>query len=120
MLSKFNNTILALLFLLFAAVQLNDPDPALWVVIYLNMVVICVWAMFRTPNKYWLWISGAAYLVYALILLPGAWQWIQSPDRSLLFDDLAKMQFPYIEETRECLGLLICVVVIAWQLWKRR
>jgi hypothetical protein len=66
------------------------------------------------PNRYWIWLTGIAYLIYAIFLFPGALDWFKSPDRSLLFDDLAKMQYPYIEETREFLGLLICVLVLFW------
>ncbi len=114
MLSKIVSIVLALMFVSFVAVQFDDPDPILWVFIYSNMVVICVWSVFAVPNKYWIWISAGGYLVYAIFLIPGALDWFQSPDRSLLFDDLAKMQYPYIEETREFLGLIICVVVLCW------
>jgi hypothetical protein len=34
-----------------------------------------------------------------------------------LFDDVAKMQYPYIEEAREFLGLFICIAVLALQLF---
>jgi hypothetical protein len=120
MLTKVINIILALLFVSFVSVQFDDPDPLLWVVIYTNMVVICAWSAFRLPNRYWIWLTGIGYLIYAIVLFPGAMDWFKSPDRSLLFDDLAKMQFPYIEETREFLGLVISLVVLAWQQWRRR
>ena len=38
---------LALLFLSFASVQLNAPDPLLWVLIYGAMVAVCVMAAFK-------------------------------------------------------------------------
>ncbi|MCW5912900.1 MAG: transmembrane 220 family protein [Cyclobacteriaceae bacterium] len=120
MLSKIINIILALLFVSFVAVQFDDPDPVLWILIYANMVMICAWAAFRTPNPYWIWINAAGYFIYAIILFPGAIDWFKSPDRSLLFDDLAKMQYPYIEETREFLGLVISLVVLAWQVWRKK
>jgi len=111
---KVINFILALLFLVFAFVQVNDPDPLLWILIYGNMAVQCVLAMFRMQYKIWIIISGVFYLVYAAILLPGAMEWFHSPDKALLFDDLAKMQNLYIEETREFLGLMICVIVLVY------
>lgn len=111
---KVINFILALLFLVFAFVQVNDPDPLLWILIYGNMAVLCVLAMFRMQYKIWIIISGVFYLVYAAILLPGAMEWFHSPDKALLFDDLAKMQNLYIEETREFLGLMICVIVLVY------
>jgi hypothetical protein len=65
--------------------------------------------------KYWQLITAVIYIAYAAVLAEGAWQWWQSPDRALLFDEIAKMQNIYIEETREFLGLLICLVVLLVQ-----
>lgn len=104
--------LLSLMFLAFALVQINDPDPLLWILIYLAMTVICALA---AVNKFYTKIMIAlvvGYLVYMSILFPGAMDWYRSPDRSLLFDDIAKMQYPYIEESREFLGLFICEVVL--------
>lgn len=117
---KIINFILTLVFLLFAFVQVNDPDPFVWIIIYGNMAVLCVLAMFRMRFFYWLIASVILYLIYASFLITGAWEWLQSPDRSLLFDDLAKMQYPYIEETREFLGLLICASVAIFHLLSNR
>lgn len=109
---KILNSFFVLLFLVFAYVQINDPDPVLWVLIYLNMAFICGVAVFRKLPGTWLFITGGIYFLYACFLIPGSWAWFQSPDRSLLFDDIAKMQYPYIEETREFLGLVICLFVL--------
>ena len=113
---KVTNFILTLMFLLFAFVQINDPDPILWILIYGNMAVLCVLAMFKMRFIYWLAATIVLYGIYAALLINGAWEWLQSPDRSLLFDDIAKMQYPYIEETREFLGLLICISVAVFHL----
>lgn len=117
---KIINFILTLIFLLFAFVQINDPDPILWILIYGNMAVLCVLAMFKMRFMYWLATTVVLYAIYASLLLNGAWQWLQSPDRSLLFDDLAKMQYPYIEETREFLGLIICITAAVFHLLSNR
>jgi Transmembrane family 220, helix len=117
---KIINFILALIFLLFAFVQINDPDPILWILIYGNMAVLCVLAMFKMRFVYWLGASIIVYSIYAALLVNGAWEWLQSPDRSLLFDDIAKMQYPYIEETREFLGLIICITAAVFHLLSNR
>jgi hypothetical protein len=54
------------------------------------------------------------YSFYAALLIPSAITWFESDDRSLLFDDIAKMQYPFIEETREFLGLIICLLVLTF------
>lgn len=117
---KVINFILTLIFLLFAFVQINDPDPIIWILIYGNMAVLCVLAMFKMKFIYWIGASIILYAIYAFLLIGGAWEWLQSPDRSLLFDDLAKMQYPYIEETREFLGLVICISVGVFHLLSNR
>lgn len=52
------------------------------------------------------------YTVYVFILAPSAWEILTSDERGLLFDDVAKMQSNYIEETHEFFGLLICLSVL--------
>jgi hypothetical protein len=111
---KIIHVILALLFLSFAALQINDPDPLLWILIYLNMVVLSVMGFQKRYYKLWIGISAVLYFIYALFLIPGTLDWYHSADRALLFDDLAKMQYPYIEETREFLGLVICLVALGF------
>ncbi len=117
---KIINFILALTFLLFAFVQINDPDPILWILIYGNMAVLSVLAMFKMRFVYWLVASMVLYSIYAALLVNSAWVWLQSPDRSLLFDDIAKMQNLYIEETREFLGLIICIVAAVFHFLSNR
>lgn len=117
---KFIHWLLALLFLSFAVVQYNDPDPWLWIAIYLCMVVLAVLA---ARGKYYptvMWVLVAGYTLYAVLLAPGMYDWYTSPDRSLLFDDLAKMQYYYIEEAREFLGLVICLITLAAYLYLAR
>lgn len=109
---KIASAILALMFFSFAFVQLNDPDPVLWIIIYLSMAAICILAIFKKYYKIVMAILAAGYLLYAVILFPGLIEWLQSKDKSLLFDDLAKMQHLYIEESREFLGLVICLAVL--------
>lgn len=117
---KITNLILAAMFLLFAFVQINDPDPLLWIAIYGVMAVVCIMAAFRSYLKPLLWILLAGFIVYMVILWPGLNEWLHQEDKSVLFDEGMKMQFPYIEESREFLGLLICVIVILVQLYRSR
>lgn len=113
---KIVNYVLAVMFLLFAFVQINDPDPFLWIAIYGIMAVICIMAAFRYYVKPLLWALLAAFSIYLVILYPGVREWLAQPDKSILFDDVMKMQYPYIEESREFLGLVICIVVLVVQL----
>ncbi|MBL7858231.1 MAG: transmembrane 220 family protein [Cyclobacteriaceae bacterium] len=106
------NYILALMFLLFAFVQVNDPDPILWILIYGAMAVACVLAAFEIyPTKFLIALL-VVYGLYSLVYIPGVLEWLQTDNKADLFDDVAKMEHPYIEESREFLGLLICDAVL--------
>lgn len=109
---KVLHIVLSLLFFSFALVQYNDPDPFLWILIYGVMTAFCLQAARGKFYPRLMWAAALGFGIYAVILAPGTWDWWNSDDRSLLFDDLAKMQFYYIEEAREFLGLMICLVVI--------
>lgn len=113
---KVFNLLLAVMFLVFAFVQVNDPDPATWIIIYGLMAVACVLAAFRKFYPVALVVLIVALAGYSLVYVSGVAEWLRSDDKSVLFDDIAKMQFPYVEESREFLGLLICVVVLAMHL----
>jgi hypothetical protein len=117
---KIVNGVFVLLFLSFAAVQYNDPDPLLWILIYLSMAALCALAVAGRYYRQVVLVLGVAFVIYAIVLAPGVLAWWQSPDRSLLFDDLAKMQYYYIEEAREFLGLAICLLVLAGLYWQGR
>jgi len=112
--------ILAVMFVVFAFVQVNDPDPIIWILIYGVMAVICVLAAFGIyPRKFMIGLA-IAYTLYSIYYFPGVREWLQHDEKSLLFDNLAKMEFSYIEESREFLGLMICVIVLIFYLIKSR
>ncbi|WP_207432280.1 transmembrane 220 family protein [Sabulibacter ruber] len=96
--------VFVLMFVAFAIVQWNDPDPAIWIPIYLVAAVLCYMAYKRRLAQ---WIYGAAFLAYAIgavVMWPTVYQGITfSMDRS-----------PAIEEARESLGLSICALAMAY------
>lgn len=113
---KVLNLILAALFILFAFLQVNDPDPVAWILIYGLMAVACILAAFGYYYPKALTVLLLIYLAYSFFLIPGVLKWLRSEDRALLFDDIAKMQHVYIEEAREFLGLIICIIVVTMHL----
>ena len=113
---KIFNFLLAVLFVLFAFVQINDPDPVIWILIYGAMAVICVLAMFAFyPRKFLIGLV-VLFVLYSLVFVSGVIEWLKQDNKAALFDDVAKMQHLYIEEAREFLGLLICIAVLVFQL----
>lgn len=105
---KLVSSSLVLLFLVFALVQINDPDPFFWIAVYLMMASIAAATFFEKMNFFIPLIAMVVCVFLMIDVWPGTMQWLDSPDRRLIFDDIAKMQNIYIEEAREFFGLLIC------------
>jgi len=108
------NLIFFILFILFAALQYNDPDPYIWIPIYGYGAVLC-WLAFRRkyyPSAYLLGIIiYAAYAGYKLFEPDGVWDWITQHKAQNIADSM-KATKPWIEETREFFGLMILIVVL--------
>lgn len=112
MIKKVLLIILGIVFLLFTYVQFNDPDPEIWVMIYGSVALVCIWGAFRNPPYVPMLILTILFVLYSLMFVQGAITWLQSDNKADLFDDLAKMQNLYIEETREFLGLVLCIITL--------
>ena len=111
---KVFNLLFCLLFILSAALQYNDPDPYIWMPIYLYGAVLC-WLAFRDKFYPRAYLTGIIiYAVYAAGLFfwkNGVLDWINKHNA----EDIAatmKAEKPWIEETREFFGLIILIVVL--------
>lgn len=114
------NLILAVMFLGFAFVQINDPDPLIWILIYGLLAASCVMAAFGYYLRKVLIGMAIVLSAYAIFYFPGVREWLQQDDKAMLFDNIAKMEHSYIEESREFLGLMICVAVLILHLYRSR
>jgi hypothetical protein len=117
---KILNFVLAAAFMIFAFVQVNDPDPLLWIAIYGAMAVLAVLAMFNIYPKKVILTLLILYFLYSFYYFPGVQEWISSGNKSELFDNVAKMNHLYIEESREFLGLWICIAVLIFYFIRSR
>jgi hypothetical protein len=115
---KIFNRVFFILFLLIALLQLNDPDPILWIILY----VFAAWlSLMASKNQYYptlhLTQVGLSILwaIYILVWHNGVQEWFDEHTSAEL---VYRMQAdkPWIEETRELGGLLITAMVggIQW------
>jgi hypothetical protein len=115
MLSIIFNAFFSLCFFVFAYFNLNDKDSLLWVTIYLIAAVLCGLAAFK---RFYPKVCGAViilFLIYAGYLFftkDGVLDWMVEYDRPSIAESMQATK-PYIEQTREFFGLLICIVVLA-------
>src|SRR4051812_35591517 len=111
---KIFNIFFCVVFILFAAVQYNDPDPYVWMPIYLYAAALC-WLAFRNkfyPAAYLFGIAVyAVYATYKVFDQNGLLDWITKHNAENIAETM-KAEKPWIEETREFFGLLILILVL--------
>ena len=120
---KVFNIVFIVLFILFAAVQYNDPDPYLWMPIYLYAAFLCWQAIKKKYNPTLYVIGLSLYGLYALYLLfdkTGVLDWA-SEHKAENIAETMKATKPWIEETREFFGLVIVMgVLIINMIWLKK
>lgn len=108
--------ILSGLFVLFAYFQLNDPDPTLWIVIYLGLATLYGFAAAGKYNKIVLGICMAAMGAGMIYLFPSMIEFFTNQDGIGISQTMSN-DYPYIEEARECGGLFIGILAV-YYLWR--
>ena len=109
------NVFSGLVFLACAALQWNDPDPLLWIVLYLLAAVSCGLAFAHIHAIKFNISIFAVYVIYAVYLFvaeDGVLSWMLDHQ----FESLTRSMMasaPWIENTREFGGLFIMTVVCA-------
>jgi hypothetical protein len=84
------------------------------------MAATCVMAAFDYYLSKVLIVYAVLLAGYAVYYFPGVQEWLQHENKAMLFDNIAKMEFSYIEESREFLGLMICLAVLAMHVYRSR
>lgn len=111
---KIFNITFCILFIISGALQYNDPDPWLWIPLYLYGALLC-WLAFRSKYHPRAYLAGiAVYGIYALYKLfekDGAWDWLTRHQAENIAASM-KAETPWIEDTREFFGLIILMAVL--------
>lgn len=110
---KITHIVLAILFALFAYFQFNDPDAWLWIGIYGIMAVI---AGLAATGRFYLPLIGVVALICLYTLLstaPGVWDYLTNQEGYTIMEGMSSEK-PYIEETREFGGSIICLAALAF------
>lgn len=98
-------------FIAFAALNLNDPDPWMWVVAYGAVALLYALAAFGRADRR---VSGSlavALGVWMLTMSGGMLTWFNMGMPSIVTE--MKATEPHVESVREFLGLLLAVIALA-------
>ena len=105
--------IITILFVLFAAVQYNDPDGWKWIILYLFVAGIIAFGITGRRDKTVILAGLGLSGIWMLTLVPDFNHWVQMGMPTIV--EHMKAEAPHIELTREFLGLLICMGALYWQ-----
>lgn len=109
--------LLSAVFLFFAVVQYNDPDPLLWMLLYggiaVHFALAALGKLYRPAVWFWL---GAA-LGWAIALGPEFVHWLRMGMPSIV--ESMKAETPWVELAREFLGLILAAAACGWLLGRR-
>lgn len=101
----------ALCLLAFAALQINDPDPASWILFYLICAAVPLLALINRPIKAVFWIALVVCGITLGLYAEGAYNYYLHRNTEPLMQSM-NPQKPYIEEAREFLGAFIALVLV--------
>ncbi len=113
---KVINIILGILFLSFAYFQLNDPDPYLWVILYLYLAIISFATAKNKISKWFVFPGMLLCVLWLGVLMPEFIAWLKMGAPSIT--DSMKAEQAHIELTREFLGLLISLAVLFYHYFR--
>ncbi len=111
---KVLNVVLGLLMIVFAAVQMNDPDSLIWIVYYL---IGAAWALIAAFKSQWLRspVGNGLLWLSILVAVGGVIYYFPQMDR------FWEREVWWVEETaREGMGVMILLVVMLIALFSSR
>lgn len=117
--SRLFNYSIAVVFLSFAIMQLNDPDPLRWMLMYGLVALVSMFAGQGRHCRDDVLLGGlVACVFWTLFLLPEFISWVQIGMPTITGSMQAEE--PHIEYTREFFGLLLCGAVLGTHLLRSK
>lgn len=110
----------SLIMLSFVVVQYNDPDPWLWMTIYGTVAIFLALGAFRIYFPVPMYIQMGLMAAGILYLFPSVIDWISLEKGENLMQQMNNSKL-YIEETRECGGLIVALsfLILLWSNFRK-
>ena len=107
------HAIVALAFVFMAAIQLNDPDPAYWIVVYVVVAAIPSARIFGYRLPKLVLIASGMVLSGLIIATPGTIDYLTSSDFAAIRGKMLGEK-PYVESAREFIGLAMAAISLIY------
>ncbi len=104
---RYLHLLVAVIFMLFAYWQFNDPDWYIWIPAYLLVAIITGWQSFGGAPRKFIAFTMGLLVAWLLVRIPDLIDWLRNGTPSIVQE--MKAESPHIELTREFLGLAICL-----------
>jgi len=114
---KYFHYFLAVIFLLFAIVQYNDPDAFIWMPVYGATSFLALSYGLGRPQKRIAILLSIVLIIWAATYVPDLITWLRDGTPNIAGS--MKAESPHIELMREMFGLLLCLLVSGWYALKR-
>ena len=105
------DAVVAVLFGIAAVLQVNDPDPLPWIVLYGAVALVAGLAL---AGRYSLWLIGATFVacvVAMVVTAPSFYTFLFVQEGHSLMAEMSAGA-PFVEEAREFLGVLVAALVL--------
>ena len=107
------HAIVAVAFVFMAMIQLNDPDPAYWIVLYLVVAAIPAARIFGYRMPKLVLIASGMVLSGLIIAMPGTIDYLTSSDFAAIKGKMLGEK-PYVESAREFIGLALAAISLIY------
>lgn len=101
----------SLILFAFSSLQLNDPDPQIWVTFYVLCALVPGLVVFKKFSWILVGLAVAACVAELVVSGPGAYMYYLHRMEEPLMQSMNPDK-PYIEEAREFLGALIALTMV--------
>jgi hypothetical protein len=115
---KIVKILLFILYVTFASLQWNDPDPLLWIGIYGMTAMMILLNLLGWHSRVILGVLIIVGVIYSLTYLGGVIDFFEANDPGAIAESM-HFDRPYIEETREFGGLWIALAGLLFIFYKK-
>ncbi|MDH4057853.1 MAG: hypothetical protein OEU76_03775 [Cyclobacteriaceae bacterium] len=108
---RISNFLVAMVFLVFAALSVNRPNPVIWILINGSMSVVAILAMFNFYRRIVIAVLFIVLFSYGSIFLSGMKEWAVNGSQATTLFCLEDSR-PYLDDARRFVWLVGCEMIL--------